>query len=134
MRIWLSSKHDKPWYLFFCFFVLNLHDKTKSKKLKRINPDRNIFSKNVELTSILLVLHEAFSIFNTKFEIKLIYVFRMLECWELCFFLRLRYLLYPTWRIKFGIKFRNWGENIIEKHHFLSKNVISFRGWGLSSV
>ena len=35
---------------------LNLHDKNRSQELKRVNPDPNIFSKNVELTPIFLFI------------------------------------------------------------------------------
>ena len=38
--------------------VLNLNDRNKSQELKRINPDRKIFSKSVELKPILYLRYE----------------------------------------------------------------------------
>ena len=35
---------------------MNLHDRNRSQELKRVNPDPNIFSKNVELTPIFLFI------------------------------------------------------------------------------
>ena len=46
--------------------VLNLNDRNKSQELNRINPDRKIFSKSVELKSILYLRYEVGIIIITK--------------------------------------------------------------------
>ena len=46
--------------------VLNLNDRNKSQELNRINPDRKIVSKSVELKPILYLRYEVGIIIITK--------------------------------------------------------------------
>ena len=48
-------------------FVFNLPDREQSQELTRVNPDRNISSINVELTSTCFLLTDVWSITITEF-------------------------------------------------------------------